>query len=40
MIHLKDRTRRGLREAIMIPGVLATVVAGILILGEWLGVTV
>jgi hypothetical protein len=40
MFHLKDRTRRGLWEAIAVPGILAMVVAGVLVLGEWLGVTV
>lgn len=38
MIHLDDRTRRGLGEAIVLPGVLVLLVAGILTLGQWFGV--
>jgi hypothetical protein len=38
MFHLTDRTRRGLAEAILIPGTLGILVAVLLQGARWLGV--
>ena len=37
MIPLSKRTRRGLAEAVLQPLILGMVVAGLLVLGQWLG---
>ena len=37
MIKLSERTRRGLAEAILLPGVLGAVVALLLFLEQWMG---
>ena len=39
MFHLTERTRRGLAEAILIPGTLGAFVVLILGFAQWMGAT-